>query len=75
MKQADSTNRAGVRNEGYWGMALRPNNTYKGSLYAKADSADIGSADRCLVNDNTGKSVATATIPELSTDGSDMNSL
>ncbi len=42
VKQADTTNRAGVRNEGYWGMALRPNTTYKGSLYAKADSADIG---------------------------------
>jgi alpha-N-arabinofuranosidase len=30
VKQADANNRAGVRNEGYWGMALRPNTTYKG---------------------------------------------
>ena len=30
VKQADATNRAGVRNEGYWGMALRPNTTYRG---------------------------------------------
>ena len=68
VKQADSANRAGVRNEGYWGMALRPNTTYKGSLYAKADSTDIGPLTADLVNDNTGKPVATATIPVLSTD-------
>jgi alpha-L-arabinofuranosidase len=68
VKQADSANRAGVRNEGYWGMALQPNTTYKGSLYAKADSADIGPLTADLVNDNTGKSVATATTPALSAD-------
>src|SRR5258705_7465353 len=68
VKQADATNRAGVRNEGYWGMALRPNTTYKGSLYAKADSADVGPMTVDLINDNTGKSVATATMPGLSTE-------
>jgi alpha-L-arabinofuranosidase len=68
VKQADSANRAGVRNEGYWGMALQPNTTYKGSLYAKADSPDIGPLTADLVNDNTGKSVATATTPALSAD-------
>src|SRR5277367_5168626 len=68
VKQADATNRAGVRNEGYWGMALRPNTTYKGSLYAKADSADVGPLTADLINDNSGKSVATATVPGLSTD-------
>ncbi len=68
VKQADATNRAGVRNEGYWGMALRPNTTYKGSLYAKADSADVGPMTADLINDNTGKSVATATRPGLSTE-------
>ena len=68
VKQADANNRAGVRNEGYWGMALRPNTTYKGSLYAKADSADAGPMTADLINDNTGKSVATATTPGLSTE-------
>jgi alpha-L-arabinofuranosidase len=68
VKQADANNRAGVRNEGYWGMALRPNTIYKGSLYAKADSADVGSMTADLINDNTGKSVATATMPGLSTE-------
>src|ERR1700730_6972093 len=35
IKQADSANPAGVRNEGYWGMAVVPMTAYKGSLYAK----------------------------------------
>jgi len=35
VKQADSSNRAGVRNEGYWGMAVRPNTTYSGSFCNK----------------------------------------
>src|SRR5215469_8021744 len=37
--QTDEQNPAGVLNEGYWGMELRPNTTYKGSFYAKTDSA------------------------------------
>jgi alpha-L-arabinofuranosidase len=68
VKRADPANPAGVRNEGYWGMALRPNTTYKGSLYAKADSADLGPLKVDLINDNTGSSLATATTPALSTE-------
>src|ERR1700730_3239788 len=68
VRQADAANRAGVRNEGYWGMALRPNTTYKGSLYAKADSAEVGPLAADLINEHTGKSVATATTPGLSTE-------
>jgi alpha-N-arabinofuranosidase len=66
VKQADPTNFAGVRNEGYWGMALRPNTTYKGSLYAKADSADIGPLNVALIDNNSGKPLASATVPEIS---------
>jgi alpha-L-arabinofuranosidase len=68
VERADPANRTGVRNEGYWGMALRPNTTYRGSLYAKADSSEIGSLNIGLVNDNTGRSVATATIQSLTAD-------
>jgi alpha-N-arabinofuranosidase len=66
--QAEPANQAGVRNEGYWGMALRPNTKYKGSLYAKADSTTIGPLNISLINDNTGKPVATATVPDISTE-------
>jgi alpha-L-arabinofuranosidase len=68
VKQADANNRAGVANEGYWGMALRPNTTYKGSLYGKTDSGNMGSMTAELIDDNTGKAVATATIPALTTE-------
>src|SRR5271170_2206117 len=68
IKQADSASPAGVRNEGYWGMALRPNTTYKGSLYAKVDSAEIGALNIALVSDNTGKALAAITVQALSTE-------
>ena len=68
VKQADANNPAGVRNEGYWGMALRPDTTYKGSLYAKAGSADMGPLHIDLVNDNTGQTIASATVPSLATE-------
>jgi alpha-N-arabinofuranosidase len=35
--KADAKNQAGVLNVGYWGISLRPNTVYKGSLYAKAN--------------------------------------
>ena len=66
VKQADEKNRAGVLNEGFWGLALRPNTTYKGSLYAKAKGSDMGTLEVSLVSDNSGKPVATATVPGLS---------
>ena len=68
VKQADAWSQAGVRNEGYWGMALRANTAYKGSLYAKADSAEMGPISVALVNDSSGKAVATATVPQISTE-------
>ncbi len=67
IKQADPQNPAGVRNEGYWGMALRPSTTYKGSLYTRTDAADLGPLTIALVNDNSGKPVATTTITPSTT--------
>ena len=68
VQQADPANQAGVRNEGYWGMALRPNTTYKGSFYAKADSAEIGPVNIALVSDTSGRPVATASVAALTTE-------
>ena len=67
VKQASPQNPAGVRNEGYWGMAVRPDTTYKGSFYAKADSADVGPITVALVNDSTGNPAATTNVPTIST--------
>jgi alpha-N-arabinofuranosidase len=68
IEQADPKNQAGVLNVGWWGMALHPETTYKGSLYAKSDKSDIGSLTVSLVNDNTGKAVATASVSGVGTD-------
>lgn len=58
---------AGVQNDGYWGMAVRPNTTYTGSFYAKTDTpgAPITIA---LVNDQTGVKAATATVTGVGSD-------
>ncbi len=66
VKQADAQNQAGVLNQGYWGMALQPDTTYKGSFYAKTDSTDAGPVDVSLVSDDTGKAVAQAHVAALS---------
>ena len=66
VEQADSTNQAGVENEGYWGVPVRANTTYKGSFYAKADDASVGPLTMSIVADDTGKAVASAASPAMS---------
>jgi len=68
VKQADAHNQAGVLNDGWWGYSLRPNTTYEGSFYAKADSGDLGPIAISLVNNQSGKAVATAQVSTISTD-------
>ena len=63
--QADTNNQAGVENEGYWGIPTRPNTTYQGSFFAKADSESVGPVTVSIVSDDTGKALATATSPAL----------
>jgi alpha-N-arabinofuranosidase len=67
VQQADSQDQAGVLNDGYWGMALRPNTTYKGSFYAKAGSGDLGPVTVSLVNNASGKAEANTTVSGVST--------
>ena len=38
VKQAGNAEEAGVQNDGYWGIPVRPDTTYQASFYAKADS-------------------------------------
>ncbi|MGD0095965.1 MAG: alpha-L-arabinofuranosidase C-terminal domain-containing protein [Terracidiphilus sp.] len=62
VKQADREDQAGVLNDGYWGMAVRPNTTYKGSIYAKTASDDLGAVTISLVNNVSGKAVAATAV-------------
>jgi alpha-N-arabinofuranosidase len=58
---------AGVQNEGYWGIAVRPNTTYKGSFYAKSDTPGVP-ITASLMNDETGATAASATISGVTSD-------
>lgn len=62
IEKASGGNEAGLLNVGYWGFPVRPNTEYKGSFYAKADSTDLGPVTVSLVNDETGKAAATASV-------------
>lgn len=55
---------AGVQNDGFWGIAVRPHTTYTGSFYAKTDSARVP-VTVSLVNDQTGATEATTTVTGL----------
>jgi alpha-N-arabinofuranosidase len=68
VKQADPHNQAGVLNDGWWGMPLRPNTTYKGSFFANAGSSDLGPITVSLVNNTSGEAVATAEVSANATE-------
>jgi alpha-N-arabinofuranosidase len=72
IEKADPQNQAGVLNTGWWGMALKPNTTYAGSFYAKSDT-DLGPLAVSLVNDNTGKAVASASVTGVGADWKQYN--
>jgi alpha-N-arabinofuranosidase len=63
---ASATEPAGLRNMGYWGYPLKPDTTYNFSVYAKA-AAPIR-LRVSLVNNKTGRSVASAEIDTIATD-------
>jgi alpha-L-arabinofuranosidase len=56
--KADPKSRAGLLNEGYWGMAVRPNARYAGSFYAKTDSASGLPVRIALIADQSGQVLA-----------------
>jgi len=62
VQSASPGNEAGIANSGYWGIALRPHTTYKGSFYAKADDDALGSINARLVSDKTGAVLAEAHV-------------
>ncbi len=55
---------AGVENNGYWGIPVRPHTAYAGSFYARSDTPGI-SATVTLENDQTGLAAASVVVPNL----------
>ena len=64
---ATETSPAGVQNDGYWGIPVRPQTTYSGSFYAKTDHAGTP-VTVSVVNDQTGVTAASATVAGLTGD-------
>jgi alpha-N-arabinofuranosidase len=64
--QADAANVYGLRNRGWWGVPLRANTTYTGSVYAKADKdATAAGVKVSLIANDTGKVLASAKLQAL----------
>jgi alpha-N-arabinofuranosidase len=70
--RASAGNEAGVSNAGYWGMAVRPQTTYRGSFFAKMEGAKadgaVGAVTARLIGDETGAVLASAKV-ELAGNG------
>jgi alpha-N-arabinofuranosidase len=60
--KADAGSPAGLLNEGYWGIAVRPNTKYMGSFYAKSDSDSPLPVTVALVADQSGQVLAQASV-------------
>ncbi|MBS1857412.1 MAG: alpha-N-arabinofuranosidase [Acidobacteria bacterium] len=60
--KADAAGPAGLLNEGYWGIAVRPNTRYTGSFYAKTGSEGALPVRVALVADQSGKVLASASV-------------
>jgi alpha-N-arabinofuranosidase len=58
---------AGVQNDGFWGIPVRPQTTYTGSFYAKSDSAGVP-VTVSLVNDEIGVTAAATTVSGLTSE-------
>jgi alpha-N-arabinofuranosidase len=65
--KAAANSPAGLINEGYWGIAVRPNSRYTGSLFAKSDSEGPLPVRVALVADQSGQVLAKASVPVTGT--------
>jgi alpha-N-arabinofuranosidase len=74
VEQADKANAFGLRNGGWWGVPVKPETTYTGSVWAKADKEGAGAAVKVsLVANDTGKVLASAALPALTADWKQYN--
>ena len=67
VKSAGAHDQAGISNLGYWGFPVRPQTTYHGSFFAKANNPSIGPVTVSLVEDESGTAIST-TVPALTSD-------
>jgi alpha-L-arabinofuranosidase len=68
VKAADPGDEAGIQNDGYWGIPVRPDTTYQASFYAKTDTPTLGPVKISIVNNESGVAVASGTIPAVTSE-------
>lgn len=59
--------RAGVANDGYWGIPVRPNTTYRASFYARAAEGFSGPINVTIESSDGATVRASGVVPRLST--------
>jgi alpha-L-arabinofuranosidase len=72
VENASADDPAGIENEGFWGIPVRAGTTYKCSFYAKSNDM-AGPVSVRLVDDNTGRVLASAEAQPLTTDWKQYN--
>jgi len=75
VEQADAKDAYGLRNGGWWGVPVRGNTTYTGSVWAKGDAAAVGGAAVrvSLIANDSGKALASYLLPALTTEWKQYN--
>ena len=68
VSDASAAGPAGMLNGGWWGIPLHADTTYRGSFYAKEESADMGPVTASLVANQTGKVLASTTVSGIGTE-------
>ncbi len=63
--KASTANRAGVANEGYWGIPVTPNTRYRASLFAKAAPGFTGPIELSIQSNDGQTTYASGTIAGL----------
>ena len=63
--QASPGHRAGIANDGYWGIPVKPKTTYRASFYAKSDSASHGPLTVSIESNDGAKVLAAAQVPQI----------
>ena len=65
VSQASGDQRVGIANDGFWGIPVRPNTTYKTTFYAKAAADFSGGVTLSIVSDDGATVAATAQVPKI----------
>ena len=66
VSQTSGNQKVGVANDGFWGIPVKPDTTYKAMFYAKAAAGFSGGVTVSIVSNDGATVAATAQVPKLS---------